>query len=86
MIFKEFFLPIPLRQSKVIEFTGNLETIYLRELQLNKLKELLKTLRFKEAALMMKKHRIDMNLFYDNDPAVSSFYNHNLLKPLRIQH
>ncbi|VDN26204.1 unnamed protein product [Gongylonema pulchrum] len=47
---------------------GNLETIYLRQLQLRKLKELLDTCCFREAAVMMKKHRIDMNLFYDHNP------------------
>uniref|UniRef100_A0A1I7VRA1 Elongator complex protein 1 n=1 Tax=Loa loa TaxID=7209 RepID=A0A1I7VRA1_LOALO len=47
---------------------GNLETIHLRELLLNKLKELLNDLHFKDAAIIMKKHRIDMNLFYDHNP------------------
>ncbi|KAM3717585.1 Elongator complex protein [Dirofilaria immitis] len=47
---------------------GNLETIYLQELLLKKLKELLNNLLFKDAAIIMKKHRIDMNLFYDHNP------------------
>ncbi|CAG9532078.1 unnamed protein product [Cercopithifilaria johnstoni] len=47
---------------------GNLETIHLKELLLNKLKELLNDLHFKDAAVIMKKHRIDMNLFYDHNP------------------
>uniref|UniRef100_A0A915Q691 Elongator complex protein 1 n=1 Tax=Setaria digitata TaxID=48799 RepID=A0A915Q691_9BILA len=47
---------------------GNLETIYSRGLLLRNLKELLTGLHFKDAAVMMKKHRIDMNLFYDHDP------------------
>uniref|UniRef100_A0A8R1TX78 Elongator complex protein 1 n=1 Tax=Onchocerca volvulus TaxID=6282 RepID=A0A8R1TX78_ONCVO len=47
---------------------GNLETIHLKELLLNRLKELLNDLHFKDAAIMMKKHRIDMNLFYDHNP------------------
>ncbi|VDK82896.1 unnamed protein product [Litomosoides sigmodontis] len=47
---------------------GNLETIYLKELLLSKLKELINNMRFKDAAIIMKKHRIDMNLFYDHNP------------------
>nr|CRZ25476.1 Bm638 [Brugia malayi] len=47
---------------------GNLETIHLKELLLNKLKKLLNDLHFKDAAVIMKKHRIDMNLFYDHNP------------------
>ncbi|VBB31726.1 unnamed protein product [Acanthocheilonema viteae] len=51
---------------------GNLETIHLKELLLNKLKELLNDMYFKDAALIMKNHRIDMNLFYDHNPEASS--------------
>ncbi|VDM09694.1 unnamed protein product, partial [Wuchereria bancrofti] len=47
---------------------GNLETIHLKELLLNKLKGLLNDLHFKDAAVIMKKHRIDMNLLYDHNP------------------
>ncbi|VDN07535.1 unnamed protein product [Thelazia callipaeda] len=47
---------------------GNLETIHLRELLISKLQKLFDSLCFKEAALMMKKYRIDMNLFYDHNP------------------
>lgn len=50
---------------------GNLETIHLKRLLLNKLKGLLNDMHFKDAAIIMKKHRIDMNLFYDHNPQVS---------------
>ncbi|VDO35960.1 unnamed protein product [Onchocerca flexuosa] len=53
---------------------GNLETIHLKELLLNRLKELLNDLHFKDAAIMMKKHRIDMNLFYDHNPEAILFF------------
>uniref|UniRef100_A0A0R3RXY0 Elongator complex protein 1 n=1 Tax=Elaeophora elaphi TaxID=1147741 RepID=A0A0R3RXY0_9BILA len=50
---------------------GNLETIHFKELLVNKLKELLDNMLFKDAAIIMKKHRIDMNLFYDHNPEAS---------------
>ncbi|XP_071794308.1 elongator complex protein 1-like isoform X2 [Asterias amurensis] len=47
---------------------GNLETIHPRPLVLSAIKKLLDTLRYREAFLIMKRHRINWNLFYDHNP------------------
>uniref|UniRef100_A0A0K0ERU5 Elongator complex protein 1 n=1 Tax=Strongyloides stercoralis TaxID=6248 RepID=A0A0K0ERU5_STRER len=47
---------------------GNLETIEPRVLLLNKLKKLLDSHKWNEAYVIMRRHRIDLNLFFDNNP------------------
>ncbi|GAB6018991.1 hypothetical protein CHUAL_000626 [Chamberlinius hualienensis] len=46
---------------------GNLEAIYPRPLVLHELRHLLDRLKYKEAINIMRRHRIDMNLFVDNN-------------------
>ena len=50
---------------------GNLETIHPRPLVLSAIKKLLDTLRYQEAFIIMKRHRINWNLFYDHNPKVN---------------
>ncbi|XP_038077716.1 elongator complex protein 1-like isoform X2 [Patiria miniata] len=52
---------------------GNLETIHPRALVLSAIKKLLNGLKYQEAFLVMKRHRINWNLFYDHDP--KAFFN-----------
>lgn len=47
---------------------GNLEVIYPRVLCLATLRQLLDKLLYKEAILLARKHRIDMNVLYDHSP------------------
>lgn len=47
---------------------GNLETISPRALVLSHLRKLLDNKEFGEAFVMMRKHRINMNLLYDHNP------------------
>ncbi|CEF64739.1 Elongator complex protein 1 [Strongyloides ratti] len=47
---------------------GNLETIEPRILLLNKLKKLFDNHKWNEAYIIMKRHRVDLNLFFDNNP------------------
>ncbi|XP_022111138.1 elongator complex protein 1-like [Acanthaster planci] len=47
---------------------GNLETIHPRALVLSAIKKLLDSLKYQEAFLVMKRHRINWNLFYDHNP------------------
>ena len=53
---------------------GNLEAIHPRPLALAAVKKMLGRSDFKGAILMMKRHRIDMNLLYDHDPAVKNYF------------
>ena len=59
-------------------FLGNLETIHLRALVLQKLKEMLNVKDYRPAVEMMRGHRIDMNLLFDHNPEVSflTYYLH----------
>ncbi|CAD5207470.1 unnamed protein product [Bursaphelenchus okinawaensis] len=52
---------------------GNLEGIHPRFLTLSNMKTLLNQKQYLEAAIQMRKHRINMNLILDHDP--ESFYN-----------
>nr|CAB3242269.1 putative elongator complex protein 1 [Phallusia mammillata] len=47
---------------------GNLEVIHPRPLVLSILKELLDLGEYKQAFMIMRKHRINMNLFHDHNP------------------
>ena len=49
---------------------GNLEAIDPRPLVLNALKRLIDRRQYLEALMLMKRHRINMNLLYDHDPQV----------------
>ncbi|XP_005092172.1 elongator complex protein 1 [Aplysia californica] len=49
---------------------GNLETIHPRALVLSTLKHLLDSDRIQEAFMVMRKHRINMNLLYDHSPSL----------------
>lgn len=71
LLIKFTLLGIFLFLQLIFNISGNLETIHIKELLLNKLKKLLNNLHFKDAAVIMKKHRIDMNLFYDHNPEAS---------------
>ena len=51
---------------------GNLETVFPRALVLSSVRRNLDSLRFREAFLDMRKHRINLNLMYDHNPQVSS--------------
>ncbi|XP_059175274.1 putative elongator complex protein 1 [Physella acuta] len=47
---------------------GNLETIHPRALVLNSLKQLLDRKKLGEAFILMRKHRINLNLLHDHEP------------------
>ncbi|XP_066919539.1 putative elongator complex protein 1 isoform X2 [Clytia hemisphaerica] len=47
---------------------GNLECIHPRPLVITHLQKLLNSLHYKQALEIMRKHRINLNLVYDNDP------------------
>ncbi|XP_052279525.1 putative elongator complex protein 1 isoform X1 [Dreissena polymorpha] len=48
---------------------GNLETVHPRALVLTAVRKHLDKLQFNEAFMVMRKHRINMNLLYDHNPA-----------------
>jgi elongator complex protein 1 len=48
---------------------GNLEIIYPRPLVLQVVRALLRQSKYKEAFIHCRKHRIDLNILYDEDPA-----------------
>ena len=50
---------------------GNLETISPRALVLSCVRRYLDGVEFKSAFVLMRKHRINMNLIYDHNPKVS---------------
>ena len=49
---------------------GNLETICPRALVLSSVRGSLDQLKFREAFITMRKHRINLNLIYDHNPQV----------------
>lgn len=49
---------------------GNLETIHPRALVLSAVRKALDRVQFKEAMILMRKHRINLNLIFDHNPKV----------------
>uniref|UniRef100_A0A0K0F071 Elongator complex protein 1 n=1 Tax=Strongyloides venezuelensis TaxID=75913 RepID=A0A0K0F071_STRVS len=62
---------------------GNLETIEPRILLLNKLKKLFDNNKWKEAYVIMRRHRIDTNLFFDNNPKIFLNSIHQFIDDIR---
>lgn len=49
---------------------GNLETVHPRALVLSAVRKALDRVQFKEAMILMRKHRINLNLIFDHNPRV----------------
>ena len=61
---------------------GNLEAFHPRQLLLHRICSLLSSTRFKDAAAMMRRHRIDMNVLTDYDPAIFAQHASDIVRQL----